>query len=206
MVSIFSYLKKDQDAQMHTFEAVIAATIMVGVVIFAVHATAITPLTSSTASVHVENQIHKTGQDVLSALDHSCESMNSDLKEDVLRWDGNHYVWAGDGYFAAGNRSNVLENSSIAKALDLVAVNRGIAHNVEFSFIGPDDTIATSVYIYSGDPSNNAVTASRKILLSNSDFDDMNITEFAKNTSIIDADNGSDFYNIVDIRLTMWRM
>ncbi|NOR48135.1 MAG: hypothetical protein GQ533_08855, partial [Methanosarcinaceae archaeon] len=47
----------DQLAQMHTLEAVMASTIMVMVIVFAVQATSLTPLTSSTANAHIEAQL-----------------------------------------------------------------------------------------------------------------------------------------------------
>jgi hypothetical protein len=48
------------------------------------------------------------------------------------------------------------------------------------------------------------VIVSRKVVLSNNDL--ANPSSFENRTSIPDMDNTTDFYNIVDVKLTMWRM
>ena len=193
----------DQTAQMHTLEAIMASTIMVMIIVFAVQATSLTPLTSSTANAHIEAQLQTTGQDMLDVLDHSLYGQNSNLKNDILNWDGDEYVWGGDSYVSRRNTSTSLD-SSIEDMLTYIAVPRGIAHDVQFTYMSETGRFSTRLYIYNGDPSDNAVIISRKVLLSDSDIAGFPL--FMANTSIGDIDTSTEMYNIVDVKLTLWRM
>lgn len=196
-------LKNDDTGQMHTLEAVMAAIIMVSVVVFAVQATSLTPLTSSTANTHIETQLQTMGYDIMDSLDHSEYGHESRLKTDLLNWSGNVYIWNGSSYVAKSNQSKQL-NSSTSKMLENILVKRGIAHNIHFIYIEDDGERIRSPYIYNGEPSDNAVIVSRKIVISNPDISD--ISKFSSKTGINDFNNSTDFYNIVDIQLTLWRI
>lgn len=190
----------DNEAQMHTLEGVAAAALMLLVIIYAIDATSMTPLTSSTANVHVEIELHALGQDILETLDYAEPGYNSKLKNDVLEWSGSEYIWDGSQYTENGDPQNHLSNN-LTNILRLTLVPMGVAHNVELTS-GTDNgtSYITQNMIYNGDPSNNAVILSRKITLHNSDSINKN------NTELIDIDPSSDFYNIIDIRLILWRM
>lgn len=198
------HFTKDISAQMHTLEAVTAAMIMVGIIIFTVQATSLTPLTSSTANAHIEAQLQTMGQDMLNALSHSSYGQDSDLKEDIKNWEGHEYVWNGSTYQMLDSEGVILQNSSLADVLEMYIVPRGIAHNVHFGWVDEDGILRERRYIYNGDPSDNAVIISKKVLLS--DTDTGNTSMFYSNTSIPDADSSTDFYNIIDVRMTLWRM
>lgn len=191
---------------MHTLEAVMASTIMVMVIVFAVQATSLTPLTSSTANAHIEAQLQTIGQDMLSALDNSQYDQISDLKNDILNWDGYEYVWEDDEYDSISDNEDDthLNDSAIANMLLYVAMPRGIAHNVQFANMDESGRFSTRSYIYNGAPSDNAVIVSRKVVLSNPDINDT--SDFFKRTGIYDIDGDTDFYSIVDVKLTLWRM
>jgi hypothetical protein len=197
-------IRTSTSAQMHTLEAIIAAMIMVGIIIFAVQATSLTPLTSSTANAHIEAQLQSMGQDMLNTLSYSSYGEDSQLKEDIENWDGNEYVWNGSAYQIFDSENETLQNSSLADVLLMVAVPRGIAHNVHFGWVDENGILRDRRYIYNGEPSDNAVIISKKILLSDNDVG--NTSTFYANTSIPDADSVTDFYNIVDVRMTLWRM
>ncbi len=193
----------DQLAQMHTLEAVMASTIMVMVIVFAVQATSLTPLTSSTANAHIEAQLQTIGQDMLSALDHSQYDQRSNLKKDILNWNGDEHAWNGESYESRANASISL-NSSMEDMFTYILIPRGIAHNVQFSHMSDTGRFSSIFYIYNGDPSDNAVIVSRKVLLSNPDIG--NTSTFQTNTGIIDIDDTTDLYNIIDVKLILWRM
>lgn len=199
-----SGFKTNPSAQMHTLEAVIAAMIMVGIIIFAVQATSLTPLTSSTANAHIEAQLQTMGQDMLSALSYSSYGQDSQLKEDVMNWDGKEYVWNGSTYRSTNNQNKTTLNSSLTDILTQIAVPRGIAHNVHFSWVADNGIVMDNSYIYNGDPSDNAVMISKKVVLSDTDVG--NETVFISKTSIPDADTSTGFYNIVNVKMTLWRM
>lgn len=197
-------LKSNSLGQMHTLEAVTATMIMVSVIVFTVQATSLTPLTSSTANAHIEAQMQTMGQDMLNVLDHASSGDTSPIRQDIISWNGEEFSWNGTAYCSVTTNGYTLLNSSTAGVLKEIAVPRGIAHNVLFRYIDNSGLPQGTAYIYNGDPSDNAVSISRKVLLSNHDISDP--VAFLANTGIPDADSSSDFYNIVDVRLTLWRM
>ncbi len=197
-------LKSNQSAQLHTLEALMALLLVIGVIIYTVQATSLTPLTSSTANAHIEAQLQILGQDMLNSLDHSEYGQDSPLKQDILNWNGKYYTWDSQQYRSKSGEN--LTNSSIAEVLRSVAVGRGIAHNVEFAWIEEGGTMRSMPYIYNGEPSDNAVVITKRVLLSDSDFPEMNSTSFRQNSGIRDADQSTDLYNLIDVKLTLWRM
>ncbi|MCZ7383711.1 MAG: hypothetical protein O8C63_03055 [Candidatus Methanoperedens sp.] len=195
----------DDKAQMHTLEGVAAATIMLLVIVYAIDATSMTPLTSSTANVHVETELQVIGQDMLGALDYAEPGYNSKLKNDVLTWNGKEYTWNGTKYMEKGNASYLQNNltNNLTNLLNATLITQGIAHNVELTFLANNGTTyVTQRMIYNGNPSENAVIVSRKIALHN---DDINKTKLPNNP-INDIDSSTDLYNIVDVKLILWRM
>ncbi|WP_406660497.1 hypothetical protein V7O66_11695 [Methanolobus sp. ZRKC3] len=193
---------KDPVAQLHTLEALMTLIIIIGVIIFTVQATSLTPLTSSTANAHIEAQLQTLGQDILNSLDHSQYGQTSGLKADITSWNGDPYTWDGNDY---SNRSKAAPiNSSTSEMLKIVVIPRGIAHNVELSWLDDTEMIRTIPYIYSGEPSDNAVIITKRVLISDSDL--VAPADFASTMGIQDSDNSTDFYNLVDVRLTLWRM
>ncbi len=193
----------DDKAQMHTLEGVAAATIMLLVIVYAIDATSMTPLTSSSANVHVETELQTLGQDILGALDYAEPGYNSNLKNDVLTWNGSEYIWSGTNYTEKGGTANLTNN--LTNILNATLIKQGIAHNVEITFLDNSTTPNPPVskyLIYNGDPSENAVIVSRKIILHDGDI---NQTKFPDNP-INDIDNSTNLYNIVDVKLILWRM
>jgi hypothetical protein len=197
-------IEKETHAQMHTLEAIMASLIMVAIIVYTVQATSLTPLTSSTANAHIEAQLQTMGQDMLNALSYSAYGHDPDLKTDILNWDGKQYVWNGTAYSTIKSPIYELRESELARTLEFIAVRRGIAHNVYFSWVDEEGVTASRRYIYNGDPSNNAVVISKRVQLSNGDVG--NVTDFQTRTGIPDADNSTDFYNIVNVKMALWRM
>ncbi len=196
----------DDKAQLHTLEGVGAATIMLLVIIYAIDATSMTPQTSSTSSVHIENELQYLGQDILNTLDYAEPGYSSNLKNDVLNWDGSEYIWSGAVYLKKWDDTKSL-NNNITTILNATMVKRGIAHNVELTYLD-NSTYFTKNMIYNGDPSNNAVIVSRKIVLQNvgRNGDDKEGNNKNSTNPIMDMDQSTNLYNIVNIRLILWRM
>lgn len=192
----------DHGAQLHTLEALMAIIIVTGIIIFTVQATSLTPLTSSTANAHIEAQLQTLAQDMLNVLDYSQYGHNSSLKEDILNWNGDAYSWNSKEYNSELN--STLTGSSTSEILESVIAPKGIAHNVEFAVINDAGAVMTLPYIYNGEPSDNAVSVSKRVLLSNSDIS--NTSQFQSTTGIADADTSTDFYNLIDVKMTLWRM
>ena len=193
----------DEKGQMHTLEGVAAATIMLLVIVYAIDATSMTPLTSSTANVHVETELQVIGQDILGALDYAEPGYNSKLKNDVLVWSGREYIWDGTNYMERGNASYSQNNltNNLTKILKSTLVVQGIAHSVELTYLAKNGTsLLTQKMIYNGNPSDNAVIVSRKIVLHNSD------NSYNPGNILLTDIDPSDLYNVVDVKLILWRM
>ncbi|VVB86403.1 Uncharacterised protein [uncultured archaeon] len=187
----------DENAQLYTLEGLGAATILMMVIVYAIDATSMTPLTSSTSNAHGENELAALGQDILNTLDYAEPGYRSNLQNDIIKWDGEMYVWSGTNYIADGNLSNNLTNN-LTIILNATLVKQGIAHNVEVTFLTSNGTTySRQKMIYNGDPSDNAVIVSRKIVLQDNDGN------FA-GSPIADIDRSTNLHNIVDIKLILW--
>lgn len=193
----------DDKAQMHTLEGLAAATIMLLVIVYAIEATSMTPLTSSTANVHVETELQVLGQDILGAMDYAEPGYNSKLKNDMITWNGSGYIWSGANYTEKDRPVNLTNN--LTDILKTILVGQGIAHNVDIAFIDNSTLMPTTqatYMIYNGDPSENAVIISRKIVLHDGDINKTNLPD----NPINDIDPSTNLYNIVDVKLVLWRM
>lgn len=190
----------DENAQLHTLEGVAAATLLLMVIIYAIDATSITPLTASTANLHIESEVQMLGQDMLNTLDYAEPRNNSELKNFIINWNGNQYVWSGNAYDSGGEKLD--NNITIIKIFNNTLIKQGIAHNMEVIYLEEVDNFtrpsSPAIMIYNGEASNNGVIVSRKIVLH--DTDNTNSANPIK-----DIDTSTNLYNIVDIRLILWR-
>ncbi|HEY9204595.1 MAG TPA: hypothetical protein VIO58_01640 [Candidatus Methanoperedens sp.] len=203
-----NFFLKDEKAQLHTLEGVAAATLLLLVIIYAIDATSMTPLTSSTANVHIESELAAIGQDILNTLDYAEPGYNSRLKNDIIKWDGRQYLWNGTKYIENSNSTtsqNPPLTNNLTDLLNNTLIRQGIAHKVELGYlIRVNNSVvpSTSVeWIYAGVPSNNAVIVSRKIVLQMSDLSGLSLSNY----TIKKMDPLSDPFNIVDVRLILWR-
>ena len=197
----------DDKAQLHTLEGIAAATLILLVIIYAIDATSMTPLTSSTASVHMESDIRSLGIGILNTLDYAEPGYNSKLKGDISGWNGTQYIWNGNNYIElsdSGVGSDILTNN-ITEVMNGILINGSITHNVVLNYLVVEDneTIVThSNLIYNGQPSDNSVIVSRKIVLHDGDI---NTTVYPDNP-IDDIDTTTNFWNIVDVNIILWRL
>jgi hypothetical protein len=191
----------DEKAQLHTLEGVAAATILLLVIIYAIDATSMTPLTSSTSNVHVESELRVLGQDILNTMDYTEPGYNSNLKNDIIAWGGNEYIWSGSGYLMKDNSAFNLSNNLTA-ILNTTLIKQGIAHNVELTYIENSTLLPNNRnMIYNGDPSTSAVIVSRKIVLQDADAPTNSNSPLYKK----DIDPSTSLYNIVEVKLILWR-
>lgn len=194
----------DDKAQLHTLEGVAASALMLIVIIYAIDATSLTPLSSSTTNVHVESELVTQGQDILNTLDYAEPGDLSDLKKNVINWDGKQYQWNGTKYVEDGNETNIFSNN-LTSTLTTTLINRGIAHELDVSYL---ITVYNNTYVsepetivYAGVPSDNAVIVSKKIVLQNGD-----IPYVTSSNPIKDIDDVSNnMWNIIDVKLVLWR-
>jgi len=200
------FKKFDDKAQLHTLEGVAAAALMLTVMIYIIDATSMTPLTSSSSNMHMESELGMLGQDILNNMNYAEPGYDSKLKSDIMNWNGNEYVWNGTNYAEKGAEDSGRElKNNLTDILAKVLARKAIAHNVEMTYIS---TSNNATYLFSknmisnGDPSNNAIKISRKIALHD---EDINSTLFPSNL-IGDIDPSTNLYNIIDVKIVMWRI
>jgi hypothetical protein len=190
----------DEKAQLHTLEGVAAATILLLVIIYAIDATSMTPLTSSTSNVHVESELRALGQDILNTMDYAEPGYNSNLKNDIITWDGGTYIWSGSSYVIKDG-SNSL-NNNLTAILNTTLIKQGIAHDVELTYLENSTLLPNNRnMIYNGDPSTSAVIVSRKIVLQDTEAPSNSNNPIYKK----DIDPSTSLYNIVEVKLILWR-
>ncbi len=191
----------DEKAQLHTLEGVAASTILLLVIIYAIDATSMTPLTSSTSNVHVESELRALGQDILNTMDYAEPGYNSNLKNDIIGWDGREYIWSGSNYLMEDNPSVSLSNN-LSVTLNNTLIRQGIAHNVELTYLENSTLLPNERnMIYNGDPSSSAVIISRKIVLQDAEAPSNSNNPVYKK----DIDPSTSLYNIVEVKLIIWR-
>ncbi len=190
----------DEKAQLHTLEGVAASTILLLVIIYAIDATSMTPLTSSTSSVHVESELRALGQDILNTMDYAEPGYNSNLKNDIITWDGNEYIWSGSSYLIKGGTTSL--NNNLSATLNITLIKQGIAHNVELTYLENSTLLPNNRnMIYNGDPSTSAVIVTRKIVLQDAEAPPNPYNPISKK----DIDPSTSLYNIVEVKLILWR-
>ena len=151
--------------QAHTLEAIMAAALLLGSLVFALQVTAVTPLSASTSSQHIENQEAATAAGVLATAvaDGSLErnllacSPSGDGPTFVGTTRREYYVSAP---LASGNYT------AFGEKLHQAFGSRSIAYNVYLSYDGAD---GREEFVYQGSPSDNAVTATRTVVLRDGD-------------------------------------
>ena len=195
-------------AQAHTLEAFAAAILIVAGLTFALQATAVTPLSASTSNQHLENQQRAVADDLL-----ETSAANGDLEAALLRWDPVNETFTesrSPSYFTSGGPPNAF-----GEALNASFGERRIAFNVYIRH-GPDNEEETTL-VDMGSPSDNAVTATRTVVLT----DDANLTapghedttlrDLSEGTAsgefyAVDAAAGSAIYDRMEVRIVVWQL
>lgn len=195
-------------AQAHTLEAFIAALILVSGLVFASQATAVTPLSASTSNQHIENQQRSLANDLLSAT-----AENGTLHETVVYWNET------DGFVDTHENRTYYTGTPpddpphpLSSALDVFDRNH-LAYNIDLVYSDGDGGTEATRMVEMGSPSDNAVAATRSVVLYDS-------TELSggpdEGTPIGDLEDGafyadnvdpnSQLYNVVEVRIVVWRL
>lgn len=149
-------------AQAHTLEAAVAALLLLTSVGIALQMTAVTPLSASTSSQHLENQLEKTSKGVLAS---SAET--GGLKQAVLYWNttgGTFYNTTAEEYYTEGPPQTISFGQALNRTLD----SRNVAYNVNIIYQN-NGTQNEQRMIYNGEPSEHAVRASHSVTIVDSD-------------------------------------
>jgi len=182
---------KDNTGQMYTLEGAATAIMIVFLVVFIVQASPLTPLTSSASHQQVESQIETSGSDLLIVLDYVPEGETySPLKKALVDWTGVEFDGQSSTY-----PNSVYDLTSVFKRALLAD---GTAYNLVVAYQNDNKKWDSRAMLWNGRPSDNAVLVSRKVVIHDED---------AISASFIpDLSPNSSFYNILDVRLTLWRM
>ncbi|WP_370574218.1 hypothetical protein [Methanomethylovorans sp.] len=169
----------DDKAQLHTLEGVGAAVLItMTLVIITQSATVMTPQHEMMLDVQLEQMAY----DALTLLDTAPSSViSTNLTECVAGWDM--------------NESNIQNKGlrSLGKQLSLLLP--GFLYNVDLAYV-QNDTLITKNAIVNGDPTEDAVVASKTVMLTN-------LSVAAAHGAWTIA---SDEIKIVEVRLTLWQV
>jgi hypothetical protein len=192
----------DTRGQAYTLEAIIAALLIVSSLTFALQVTAVTPLSASTSNQHIENQQRASANGVLTAAQESGA-----LKEAVLYWNDTAESFYNTPQF--NYYTNEHPDNEFGRILDRAFAGRGLAVNVELHTPGQS---SPQPMVYRGEPSDNAVTASRMITLYDEDtltapgHENTNLSSASSYDRAVPEQSNSDVYNVVRVEVTVWRM
>jgi len=188
----------DRRGQAHTLEAFVAAILLVAGLTFALQATAVTPLSASTSNQHIENQQRAVATDLL-----ETSAENGDLREAVLYWDPDNetFIGAPEGL---EHYSQSEPPNAFGDALNRTFFESQIAVNVHVRYHtnGSQDQ---QRMVYMGTPSDNAVTASRTVPVSNDTVTDEVLAGSNGEFYAPDVVDGP-MYNYLEVRIVVWRM
>lgn len=180
-----------------------AALLLVGAILFALEVTAVTPLTASTSSQHIENQQTEIASGLLDAA-----AENGSLREAALYWNTSSGQFADstddEGYYASGGPPTTF-GSMINRTLR----DRGVAFNVNVWYVTSNGDLRRERMVNFGTPSDHAVSAVRLLTL----YDDDRITgpnegQLSGTTTFYASDvaPNSAVYNVVRLEVVVWRM
>lgn len=197
----------DRDrGQAHTLEAFVAGLLVLSGVVFALQATAVTPLSASTSNQHVGNQERTAAYGLMGAA-----KANGTLEEAVVDWNATNGRFVGSSA-DEGEFYNAGPPNAFGRALNETFGDERTAFNVVLRYRGNNDTLATETMVDMGTPSDDATVAARSVVL----YDD---TELTTNGTVSvpgpagngtfyasDAEPNGTLFNVVEVRVTVWRI
>jgi len=188
--------------QAHTLEAVVAALLLLSSLVFALQITAVTPLSASTSNQHIENQQQASASGIL-----SIASQNGDLERSVLYWNASGQRFHNgtiNGYYTETMPTN------FGQSLEEAFGDRGIAYNVYVTYTGTNGGVVRDEMIYRGEPSDNAVMASRSLVLTEESrlrTEDLELGTQIDSGNFYAPDVGAGgYYNTVRVEVVVWRI
>lgn len=194
--------------QAHTLEAITAGMLLLASVLFALQVTAVTPLTGSTSSQHIENQQGRLAEGVLAA-----EAENGTVVQSLLYWNesgGRFYGAADDGYHSGG------PPTQFGNVLDQTLRERNIAFDVNVFYVRANGQRERRSMVDLGSPSDHASTATRTFTLYDDDvlYQPNATTGQPEATNTTVAEGGyfapdvydGRLYNVIELEVVVWRM
>lgn len=196
----------DDRGQAYTLEGVVSSLILLSAVVFALEMTAVTPLSASTSSQHIENQQEATARGVLASA-----AETGALKRAVLSWNDTSeqfYNTSGQGYFASDPPPN-----DFGEMLDRSFNANGVAYNVYLHYQESGGQMSVQRYVFQGRPSDNAVQATWSLTVMQNDRvhgheENPTVTEVSDESTYFAprAADHSSMYNVVRVEVVVWRI
>lgn len=188
--------------QVSVLESVVAAGLIIAVIIFAIQATAITPLTISTSHQHIETQQKKMADGV---LEHTKES--GALKDAILYWDQDNQVFDGAGQLGF---EGTYPDNEFGDVLNETFEDRRIAISVFVQYPRQDGSTGTEQMVEMGEPSDNAMTATTNVVIYTDDV----LTAPGETETVEEADDffapsafsDDEVYTVVEVSIVVWRI
>jgi len=201
--------RRDGRGQAHSLEGVVAALLLLSSLVFALQSTAVTPLSASTSSQHIENQQASMADGVLSIAERDDELLTA-----VVYWDETNETWHGIGGGGYANDGEYPAGFVLGDLLTDSFSERGIAYNVRIQYRTAAGAERERRLAYRGVPSDNAITVSRVFTVyddtplaeQDGSEDTLTVSDPAANFYMPDATPSSGVYNTVRVELTVWRM
>lgn len=194
----------DSRGQAYTIEAIFAVLLMMSGVLFALQATAITPLTSSTSNERIELQEKNIAKSLLESA-----AEQETLVPTVTYWDTTTQTFIdSDGPTGYQNDAPPTE---FGDQINNTFTDANIAVNVYIAYRTPNNNHQrVKRLMFQGTPSDNAVSASQTVVL----LDDTKLNDGSGRTLktveddyfIKDASPETNIYNIAEVRVVVWRM
>jgi hypothetical protein len=201
-------LSTDDRGQALTLEAITAAILLLAAVGFALEMTAVTPLSASTSSQHLENQLQSSGQGVLASTEDT-----GDLKEAVLYWNATD-----EEFHKSGPREfyrNGAPENEFGDVLERTYGERNIAFNVVIHYHTGTGELKEQVMVNQGEPSDHAVSSSHTVLLTDDDRlvesdgspgATINGSNFYAPDAAVENGGDRELYNLVRVEVIAWRI
>lgn len=191
--------------QAHTLEAIVASLVLLTGLIFALQMTAVTPLSASTSSQHIENQQAAVADGLLTA-----EAENGTITETLLYWNASRERFYGAsrlGYTSGG------PPTAFGAQLNRTFQGRNVAFNVNLQYIRPNGDRQSFQLVHLGQPSDHASVATQLITLYDEDrirnADGTVSGQRLESTDYFAPDvdgNDSRVYNVIEVEVVVWRM
>lgn len=205
----------DGRAQAHTLEAVVAALLLLSGLTFALQTTAVTPLSASTASQHIENQQQAQADGLLASA-----AQSGALRRAVLFWNDTAAGFYGTderGYYSRGGPPN-----EFGRMLNQTFGDRGRAFNVYLSYVTEGGTLRHDrqvAMVYMGEPTDNSVSATWTVTLYDDDrlFKPAAGTSYATQPTAVTLNGTTTYpvpersgvegvYRVIRVEVVVWRM
>lgn len=190
--------------QAYTLEALVSALLLLGAIIFALQATAVTPQSASTADRHTQTQLEQVGEGVLDAA-----AERGALRRSVLYWNN-----SSETFYGLDDPQVAYENGALPTTFGAMLNesfgDHAVAFTVTVRYRDASGAVATHALVDSGTPSDDAVSVTRLVTLYDDDVlyeaDETPGTTTLQNATYFAPDSSPDsgLYNVVSVEVTLW--